>query len=331
MPNPLAHLPPDLDLLDPTLDVVFDRFFTDPRHEPLLRDFLTCALQPASPIAKLEVLGQRLPKRHVEDKPFIVDLRVRFDGGGEIIVEMQRYVDEALPERLLGYGARGYAHQLEPGDRHGVAAAVRVVVLLTFVGFPNLGLRTVFHLRDESGRHMLTHKLEVVVIQMPRLAALDTSHPERHSGLSQWIRFFQAKTQAEYAALAAESSVMSRAVEALADLSTDRDLRRIAEDRALALRFHEQAIERRVQAALEQGIDLGVEQGIEQGVAKGREEGREQGRDDERRRILSRILTKRFGAVPSQVQARVDAASPEDLERWADRAIDASTLDEVFA
>jgi hypothetical protein len=47
--------------------------------------------------------------------------------------------------------------------------------------------------------------------------------------------------------------------------------------------------------------------------------------------MLARILTKRCGAVPSEVQARVDAASPEELERWTDRAIDASSLDEVFA
>jgi len=135
---------------------------------------------------------------------------------------------------------------------------------------------------------------------------------------------------------------MTLAVEALADLSTDRDLRRIAEDRALALRFHEQAIERRVQAALEQGIDLGIDRGVakgrEEGLEQGREQGLEQGREQGRRegraqtrRMLGRILTKRFGAVPAEVQARVDAASAEELERWADRAIDASSLDEVFA
>ena len=271
MPNPLAHLPPDLDLLDPTLDVVFERFFTEPSNEPLLRDLLQCTLRSRGRIDSLEVLGERLPKRHVDDKRFVV------------------------------------------------AAPVRVIVFLTFVAFPGLGLLTDFCLRDKSGRHVLTPKLEVIVVQMPRLDALDTSDPERHSDLARWIRFFQARTRAAYAALAAESITMSQAVEALAELSADRDLRRIAEDHAFALRLRERSIERRVQAALEQGI--------EHGVAKGREEGR----DDERRRNLGRILTKRFGAVPSEAQARVDAASAEDLERWADRALDASSLDEVFA
>ena len=310
MPNPLdplAHLPPDLDLLDPTLDVVFERLFTDPKNEALLCDFLTCALRPSSPIAALEVLGQKLPKHHVGDKPFVVDVRVRLSNGEEMIVEMQRYPDADLPERVLGYGARGYAHQLEPGDRHGAAAAVRVLVCLAFVAFPHLDLRTVFRLRDETGRHTFTDKFEIVVVQMPRLAALDSLHPERHTHMARWVRFFLAKNLAEFRALAAESPVMTQAVEALADLSTDRDLRRIAEDRAFALRLHERGVERRVQAALEEG------------------------RVHERRATLARILTKRFGAVPASIEARIAEASPEDLSRWTDRALDAASLDEVFA
>ena len=42
--DPFAHLPPDLEPLDPTLDVVFERLFTHPKNEALLRDFLRCAL-----------------------------------------------------------------------------------------------------------------------------------------------------------------------------------------------------------------------------------------------------------------------------------------------
>jgi predicted transposase/invertase (TIGR01784 family) len=308
--DPFARLPPDLEPLDPTLDVVFERLFTSPKNEALLRDLLASVLSPRGPIEDLEVLGQRLPKRHVDDKSFIVDLRVRFAGGDEIIVEMQRYPDDDLPDRVLGYGARGYAHQLEPGDRHGAAAPVRVIVFLTFVAFPELGLRTEFCLRDQSGRHVLTRKLEVIVVQMPRLGALDTSDPERHSDLARWIRFFQAKTRPAHAALAAESTIMSHAVEALAELSADRDLRRIAEDHAFALRLRERSIERRVQQALEKGVEQGRER---------------------LQRTLMRILTKRFGSVDSDQESRIVSASADELERWVDVALDAPSVDAVFA
>jgi hypothetical protein len=45
---------------------------------------------------------------------------------------------------------------------------------------------------------------------------------------------------------------------------------------------------------------------------------------------LQRLLTKRFGATPSDITARISTASVEDIERWFDQAIDASGYDEIF-
>ena len=66
-----------------------------------------------------------------------------------------------------------------------------------------------------------------------------------------------------------------------------------------------------------------MEKGIEKGIEKGRTQGRQA--------MLLRLLDRRFGAVPADIAARVDAASPAELERWFDRAIDAAALDDVFA
>jgi hypothetical protein len=61
-----------------------------------------------------------------------------------------------------------------------------------------------------------------------------------------------------------------------------------------------------------------IQQGFDKGIEK------------ERRASLLRLLSGRFGAVPQQITARVDAASAAELEAWFDRAIDAATLDDVF-
>jgi predicted transposase YdaD len=47
--------------------------------------------------------------------------------------------------------------------------------------------------------------------------------------------------------------------------------------------------------------------------------------------FLLRQLTRRFGALPEAVTARVMGASREELERWGDRILDATSLDDVFA
>ncbi len=47
--------------------------------------------------------------------------------------------------------------------------------------------------------------------------------------------------------------------------------------------------------------------------------------------LLTRQLTRRFGPLPAEVTARMEDADTETLETWAERLLDARTLDEVFA
>jgi hypothetical protein len=46
--------------------------------------------------------------------------------------------------------------------------------------------------------------------------------------------------------------------------------------------------------------------------------------------MLRRLLTQRFGPLPNEVEQRLYAATVQDLERWAERVLDAQRLDEVF-
>lgn len=81
--------------------------------------------------------------------------------------------------------------------------------------------------------------------------------------------------------------------------------------------------------------ERGMQQGMQQGLEKGREQGLEQGRQKARLEgegtILRRQLTRRFGPLPQNVLDRLDRADAHELEAWADRVIDATSLDEVFA
>ncbi|MBK1720490.1 DUF4351 domain-containing protein [Thiocystis violacea] len=66
--------------------------------------------------------------------------------------------------------------------------------------------------------------------------------------------------------------------------------------------------------AQRKGVEKGVEQGIGQGQA----------------RLIQLQLQQRFGALPPEVEARLQGATPEQLERWALRILDAASLDDVF-
>jgi len=62
-----------------------------------------------------------------------------------------------------------------------------------------------------------------------------------------------------------------------------------------------------------------------------RTEGRLEGRAEGRAEALLRILNKRFGAVPADIAPRVRGLRADDLDRCIDRAIDATSMDDVFA
>ena len=65
-------------------------------------------------------------------------------------------------------------------------------------------------------------------------------------------------------------------------------------------------------------------------IEEGRQEGRQEGMQKGEQILLQRMLTRRFGEMPDWAQKRLLQASPEQLEQWADRLLDASTLDSVF-
>lgn len=64
--------------------------------------------------------------------------------------------------------------------------------------------------------------------------------------------------------------------------------------------------------------------------ARGQAQGVVMGAVQGERAVLLRLLTRRFGPLPAAVEARIHAAGTGQLELWADRVLDAATLDEVL-
>jgi predicted transposase YdaD len=65
-------------------------------------------------------------------------------------------------------------------------------------------------------------------------------------------------------------------------------------------------------------------------MEKGREEGREEAIGQGEARVLLRLLTLKFGALPEAVRVRVESADAETLLHWSERVLSAQTLDEVL-
>ena len=73
------------------------------------------------------------------------------------------------------------------------------------------------------------------------------------------------------------------------------------------------------QKGLLRGLQQGITQGISQGISQGE------------LAVLRRQLTRRFGPLPLWAEAMLSQAGQLQLEAWADRVLDAPTLEAVFA
>jgi hypothetical protein len=78
------------------------------------------------------------------------------------------------------------------------------------------------------------------------------------------------------------------------------------------------------QEAIQEGVQQGLERGVERGIKQGLEQGE--------RKLLLRQLRRRFGnQVDGDTERRLEVASVEQVEVWADRVLSAATLAELLA
>ncbi|MCX7673647.1 MAG: DUF4351 domain-containing protein, partial [Thiobacillaceae bacterium] len=77
-----------------------------------------------------------------------------------------------------------------------------------------------------------------------------------------------------------------------------------------------------VEAMLAETVEEWTEQWKQQGLQQGLQQGEAL--------VLERLLARRFGPLSEETRARLQAASREELERWAENILDALTLEEVF-
>ena len=69
---------------------------------------------------------------------------------------------------------------------------------------------------------------------------------------------------------------------------------------------------------------------IAEGKLEGELKGKLEGKHEGEMLALQKILSKRFGAIPTDITRLIANAPLEAIERWFDRAIDAQQLADIF-
>ncbi len=77
-------------------------------------------------------------------------------------------------------------------------------------------------------------------------------------------------------------------------------------------------------------LDTMLAERVKEWTREWENKGLQKGRQEGEALLLRRLLARRFGELPAWVDTRLGAASSDELEHWADRVLEAPTLEDVF-
>jgi predicted transposase/invertase (TIGR01784 family) len=264
-------------------------------------------LQPKSPITHVTILNPEVSKENVGDKGIELDLLVHLDDGTQANVEIQAKGRKWFRSRAMYYWARTYASQLHKGEAY---TKLKPVVIIIFTGYRELAttnrLHSVFELLEIHDHVRFEDAFALHLVELPRIND-PNAVAEALPAVRRWARFLGAHTDQERSEVAKEDPMVSEAQTILEELSSDEAVRKLAEQREIALKFWEMELEFRHE--------------------KGREEGREEGRAE----TILQILSTRGIELPTESRARLLACRDRSvLDKLVPRALTLQPGEELF-
>jgi predicted transposase YdaD len=320
MPAALDH-----DALFKLVLTAFFREFID-----LVAPDLAAALDPAPPVFldKESFADLFDPDRREAD--LVAQVRLRQHPATLLIhLEHQAQADAALDRRMFRYFARLYDRYDQPiypialcsyprprrpaADRHELRAAQRTVLTFQYqvVQLNRMDWRAYLTTTNPAAMALMARmrvapedRWRVKAACLRLLAGAPLTGAQRRL-IGQFVDIYLPLNAREEQALAAEvARLPGAAKEVVMELITSWERKGRAE---------------------------GLREGLREGRAEGLREGRAEGLREGQRLVVERMLTRRFGALPSGVRERLATLTADELTALADALLDFTSLAEVEA
>ncbi len=291
-----------IELMSPKIDFAFKLIFGNENHKDITIAFLSDILGlPRSDFVDLEFTNTELLRLFKEDKKGILDVRVKTRDKRQINIEIQILPTDFMPPRSLFYWAKMFVSQIRAGDTYDKIRKCIAINIVDFECTPLKQLHSRYHLLEDATGHQLTDMLEMHFLELPKLHQADVSCSE-DDPVVQWMLFISSKSQEVMNMLAQKNNDIGQAFNVLQILSQDETMRMAYEAREAELMDQRT----RIKSAHKEGWGGG------------------------QLNILARLLTRRFGPLPDDVQQRLKKASTDQVEQWAERLLDADTLETLL-
>ena len=248
-----------------------------------------------------------------------------------ILLEFQSSVDRRMPIRLLHYVACFYDHLLKSGATTVAKGLPPVLPIVLYNGARRWTARQDIYamIRPEPPEFLRVYQphLRYYLIDEGRYTENDLA--ARQSPLSGVFGIEKASRDLESLQQAVDrvvAIIRADPNKERTDAIITRWLKRHLQRLGLSVDLEQlnSVVEGKDMLAEKLGY-LGEKERLE-----GRQEGRQEGRLEGERRVLQRQLTRRFGELPDWVAERLETASAEQLEAWADDILTAGSPEELF-
>lgn len=314
---------------DPRTDFVFKRIFGVESRKHLLIALINHLLELDDKHRVVDI-QHTPPDQHVdipELKMSIVDVKCTDVNGRRFVVEMQILKIEGFEKRVVYNASKAYVMQLRSGDDYPLLCDVVGITICNF----NLWTDT-----DASGSYKVP-MLSRWRMQEQRSGVTGLSHiqytflelPKYNAGhnpvslIDKWAYFFREAKNIDVVPPALAEQPFAEALD-VARRATFTAAEWEYYDR---LKMAEQDARGAISIALKDGMEQGLNIGIKQGIEKGIEQGEALGKRSSLLKLLTRAKIELDPAQRAQIDACNDVAL---LDQWFDRALGASSADDVF-
>ena len=251
-------------------DYIFKKIFSKRGNESILKDFLIAVLE--IPIEKVEVQAEvSLEKQLEQNKLGRLDILAVLDDNTTVNIEIQVLNPNHFIERTLYYWSGNYYNNLLAGEDYRKVKKTIAINILDYEQFEEGPFHEIARLRRDYKNRILTDKLEIHFIQIPKFKKEERGITTR---LEQWMQFISQANPKGVELAMKENKEIKKANDEYEYLTGEAEERRLAFLRDKAIRD-------------EKSIREGAR---EEGEARGREEGRK----EKQREIAKILLTKKL-------------------------------------
>ena len=292
-------------ILSPKLDVVFQKLFGEEGCEEITKSLLQAILE--KKIEYVDLCQNPILRRDsLKDKLGILDVVAKINGEENVAIELQVAKRGQEKERILYYWGRKYTKGIEKGQDY-INLKKTIVIMITdfeIEGLEELGLHSKWHVKDETGLYILTKKLEIHIIELPKVIRESKIGEE----LLDWLTFIENPNCERVKFKMGQNKALKEAKAKLDKISQNERMQKIAEWREKAI-LEEKAMYR---YAMTQGRSEGIKQGIKEGIEQGIKEGIEQGIEKTKIEIAKNLLLQN---VKLEVIEKSTGLSKEEIKK----------------